>query len=441
VLRRSDVSAGATPDTSAVSIQGPATALEDSVVSGGSAAVRVTALGPTLIARARVEAAGVTEAAVRCDGCNGLDVVSSELRLGGAARGIESRGEPYRPAVVDASQLTVVGRGSDATVGVAAVTPQAPYTTASVQVDNSILHRVGRALVATAPAGGPGAVVTAVRSNYDPAANLVTGSAQLTQSLRTTLDPRFVDAARGDLRLAHDSQLIDLGRAAPFVAAGSALGGLPRAVDGNWVPGAAPDLGAYEYQAAVPVARIAGPARVPAWLPVTLDATRSSDSDAGDALTFTWILPGGERATGPVLTRAFAPGRTPVTLNVTDPTGRRGTATHVVDAVVAPAAVPPLLSGARVAPREVRRGRRAELRLVLARPARATAFLQRRVDGRWRFERRVQRPLPAGAGVVPFVRGMTATLPRGRYRAFVTARGDQESATAKARFRVVGRRH
>ena len=170
MLRRSDVGAGATPDTSAVWIQGPATALEDSVVSGGSAAVHVTALGPTLIARMRVEATGVSEAAVRCDGCNGLDVVSSELRLGGAARGLESRGEPYRPAMVDASHLTVVGRGSDATVGVAAVTPQAPYTTASVHVDNSILHRVARALVATAAAGGPGASVTAVRSNYDPAA-------------------------------------------------------------------------------------------------------------------------------------------------------------------------------------------------------------------------------------------------------------------------------
>ncbi len=440
-LRSSTVSARNTPQTVAVWVAGGGARLEDSEVSGGVTGILVKTNGTVQVTRTLVDATGGGTAAVRCRGCGDLELYSSVLRVAATAAGVRAEGLWYAPAKVDASHLTIVGTGSDATVGVEAVAGSDTGAIATLRVDDCIVDRVSRALVATSPlAGGNPAAVTAVRCNHDPSGNLTTGPATLVQEERTTLDPRFVDAAAGDLRLAHDSPLIDLGRGeGRFVDAGAALGGLPRDVDGDWVPGPKPDLGAHEYQASVPVARIGGALSVPAGVPVALDGAGSTDADPGEQLTYTWVLPGTERATGPVLTRTFEPGQTPVTLNVTDPTGRRGTTTVIVEASWT-GAEPVLLSAVRVAPRAVRRGRAAQLRLALARPALVVARLQRRAHGRWRRSGRLVHRLPAGDGAVPFVPGMTAKLPRGRYRALVEARGNHEVARAEARFRVVARR-
>ena len=157
-------------------------------------------------------------------------------------------------------------------------------------------------------------------SALDPQRLVSEGPGQLSFDLASPVatDLRLIDAEGGDLRPRWDSPLLDAGVSASDADAR----GLPRVGD--------PDIGAYEYQYARPVAiAIAAPvAGTPGAF--TFDARASYDID-GDPLTFAWTFDDGGSATGPLVEHLFGGGgRHEGTVRVTDVTGRWSDATAVV---------------------------------------------------------------------------------------------------------------
>jgi hypothetical protein len=94
--------------------------------------------------------------------------------------------------------------------------------------------------------------------------------------------PGFADAVGGNFHLRHDSPLIDSAQDIGQSNLEGDLDSLPRFIDGDGSGGAEPDIGAYEYQYAAPVAAIGGPATGTAGVPVELSGAESSDLDGAD---------------------------------------------------------------------------------------------------------------------------------------------------------------
>jgi hypothetical protein len=152
-----------------------------------------------------------------------------------------------------------------------------------------------------------------------------------------SVDPRFVDAAADDYRLASLSPAIDGGNdSAPGVPP-TDLAGNPR------IAGAHIDMGAYEHANQVPTASAGADQTLVAGAncqaTVTLNGS-GSDAD-GDALTFVWTSEFGS-FTGPTLMRSLPGGTHLFTLTVTD--GNGGSASDSIVVTVRDETVPTIAS-------------------------------------------------------------------------------------------------
>jgi hypothetical protein len=278
----------------------------------------------------------------------------------------------------------------------------------------------------------------------------------------TSSDPRFVDplvtleSPTVDLRLRHDSPLID--RGAPGGAGEKDLAGEPRLVEGDGANAPATDIGAYEYQRQAPTAVIAAPAsdRFAAGTPVAFSAAGSSDPDAGDSLDYEWSFGDGATATGKEVTHAYDSGsQRAVTLTVTDPTGQTATATKTLvlegpplgggsGQGAEPTDANPVLSSVSLSTRAFRVARGTRVRFHLSEAATVRFEIRRRSDGR-RVGSFVRRAI-AGRNSVRLagrlrLRGRIVPLAPGRYRLALVATdaAGNRSAARRVRFRVLQR--
>jgi hypothetical protein len=347
-------------------------------------------------------------------------------------------------ATVDATHLTIVGSGP-AEYGVRAfrVGGGAALTTLHNTTVTGFVDDL------SAGAGPLGLASIAVdHSNY--ASTLVSpGGAINPGTGNLNADPRFADPSNANFHPRHDSPLLDMGDG-PEPPDATDLDGLPRVVDGDALGGPLPDIGAFEYQHAAPVAAISAPATGTAGVPLELSGAGSSDLDGGDALTYAWSFGDGGVATGGTAAHSYAaPGTYLVTLRVTDPTGQEAMATKEIT-VGAPTpaggggttgggsgstgggptpsatdALAPVIGRLRAA----RAGK--AIRFRLSEPARVT--LRLRPVGTGGVAKRIRLNGRSGANLVRLRGRLAKTLRPGRYRVTASAR---DAAGNRARPRV-----
>jgi hypothetical protein len=375
---------------------------------------------------------------------------------------ISTRTQPLQDATVNTDGVTLVGPGTAGSTGAHADTSQANPQNATVNLANAVLRGFGQALVTFANGAGE-ADINASYSDYDPSGNSDTGPGSITASNVTNLgDARFVNAASGDFRLRFDSPLIDVGEpGAPTTS--TDLGGGARLVDGDAVPGARRDIGAYEYQAQPPLAAISGPAAALAGAQVTFSGEGSSDADPGDTIAaYAWTVDGVPAGGEPTLNAVFqTAGAHSVGLTVTDPSGHHGSTAQVITVTGLPIdTTAPVISNLRARPARVQRGRPVSFRFSLDEAASVRVKIQRVMPGRReagacrkpsarnRDARRCTRRVlvtsltkkgTSGANRVRFpgkVRGRA--LPKGRYQALVIATdaAGNRSASRRTSFTV-----
>jgi len=225
---------------------------------------------------------------------------------------------------IDADRITAFGPGSNAVGAYANPIAQAGNQ-ATIHIRGSVIDGFATALRAD-QAGGASAAITTDWSAYKLGSWLVSGGATYTAAPNnldlTGLSAGFVDAAGGDLRLRHDSPLVDRGDPAfqPGLALDRDSHLRPR--DGDGAGGARVDIGGLEYQRSAPVAAAtATPVVVDSGQVVTFDG-RASDADPGENPTYHWAFDDGTSAVGPTAQHAFTTAGThAATLTVTDPAG------------------------------------------------------------------------------------------------------------------------
>jgi hypothetical protein len=390
--------------------------IDDSFLEG---TVGVSAPGNVEIDRTRIHA---TQGVVASSGST-VKVRDTEIRVPGPsasnfqAAALSAAGNGTTN--LEADRVTAYA-GANGAFGLWVVPNASAGNDSSIDMQGSALDGFATDVVAS-EGGGASATVMATRSAYDLSSTSFSGGVTYTQSGNLNLngvDPKFLDAASGDLRLRHDSPLIDQGDPAfqPF------LGGLDvvkrtRVRDGDGTGGAIVDFGAHEYQRKAPVADAqATPTPAATGQTVSFDASQSSDPD-DDPLTYEWSFDDGAGATGAAAQHAFtAPGTHTATVTVTDATGLSASKTVSVD-VLAPAApgpaggqpgpgeqpglIAPLrltgltLSPTRFRARQPRRPRRARgvakhraaigttIRFRLSSPAKVTFAVDRALPGRF----------------------------------------------------------
>lgn len=383
--------------------------------------------------------------------------------VGSTATGIFAGTQAGQDATINTDGLTVIGQPADVATSAAVASTTEPSQSVSLNLANAVLRNFDQALVTFA--AGPGeADINASYSDYDPSGNSDGGPGSITQTNTTNVgDARFVNAAGGDFRLRFDSPLIDTGEPGAVNTATDLAGGF-RLVDGDAVAGARRDIGAYEYQARVPVASIAGPATAVSGELLSFSAAGSSDPDAGDSLTYAWTVDGAPAGNQPTVSAAFgAAGAHSIGLTVTDPTGRQASAAHTV--TVAPSGISsdtiaPVVSNLIARPARVRRGRPVSFRFNLSEAASVRVRIRRLLPGR-RVGGRCRRPSARNRNAPRCTRRVLVTsltrsgvvggnrvrfsgrvrrraLPAGRYEALVTATdaAGNRSVRRRVSFRV-----
>jgi PKD domain len=364
--------------------------IEDSHLEG---TVGVTAVGDVEVIRTRIHA---TQGVVASSGSD-TKVRDTEIRVPGpfdsnfqkAALAAAGNG----PTTLEADRVTAYGNGAGS-YGLW-VAPNAGATNDSkIDIQGSVLDGFSTDIRAS-QGGGSTATVVATRNAYDLSSTSLSGGPSYTQSQTLNLngvDPKFRNPANGDLRLRHDSPLVEAGDPTfnPF------LGGLDallktRVVDGDGDTDAVVDLGAHEYQRKAPVAdAFATPQVVDPGQAVTFHGEQSFDAD-GELLTHEWSWDDGTMATGETVQHAFAtPGQHTATLKVTDPVGLTDTVTVTVNVQAAPASPGGQTSGTGTGPAPSELTLRA-LRLT------PTRFRARQLRRRARGAAR--RPAPVGTTI------------------------------------------
>ena len=158
---------------------------------------------------------------------------------------------PFTPSGVEVRQSTLLGAGAGST-GVKAWSTDAQLPS-NIDVTNSIMRGFQHGIDRESYAGGIAFVETDA-SNYPGKGTIDTnqsgGNGSLSETAHTTVDPKLVNEAGGDYRLAPGSPLIDGGNADGLAPGESNLdkAGLPRIVDGNADGIARRDVGAFEFK-------------------------------------------------------------------------------------------------------------------------------------------------------------------------------------------------
>jgi len=231
-------------------------------------------------------------------------------------------------STIDADRITAYGNGTGED-GVYASPSSGAGNTAKINLRGSVIDGFGTAVRAY-QSGGAATTVTTAWSAFKLASVSAMGGATYTAGA-SNLDlagtsAGFVDAAGGDLRLRHDSPLVDRGDPT-FQFSVLDRDRQPRVRDGDGAGGPRVDIGAIEYQRSAPAAAAtATPSTVAAGQEVTFAGT-ADDADPGETATYRWAFDDGASATGATAQHAFATAGThTATLTVTDPTGLTGTA-------------------------------------------------------------------------------------------------------------------
>ena len=386
---------GADPERPAVLVDADAASLSDSTVDGLTMGVIVRGLGNLRVDRSTV--AAVNGFLVRDGGEADLhDSLITGKGGGGKALEVLAKGDS---ASATATNVTIVGVGTNSSVGLSAIATSGAGLDAVVTARNAVITNV--ASPTRREAFGGSAYVYTDHAAFPAAIAFSNGPGESDHEGYLGEPTGFVDAPGGDYRLAAGSPLIDAGLPAPPGGLGAFdRDGLARSVDGNGDGAAAPDIGAFEYQPAGAPGEPGGPG-----------GPGGGGSGGGG--------PGGPSApagdlTAPVLS----------SLKLTRKRFRVGRA-----------------ATARVASaRKPKRKRGTAFRFRLSEDAQVRIALSRRVHGKRRPAGSLRRAGHKGLNRIAFSGrvGKRALRP-GRYRAAITATdaAGHRSKTRRVRFVVV----
>jgi hypothetical protein len=241
------------PNSRGLYIEGSNTVTDTSVSGGQGVAHSSTGLTDTL---SRVTIHGRSQGVTLDSGT--VDIDDSVIDLGSwSGTGLmASNGNNSTAAkTIHANHVTIVGGGANSEGVWAAASAPGAQQTSTITLANSIVFGPTTSLLATASnngaQGGPStATLDVSHTDFQSTGGTIdvaTGAGGITEGAGNLhdVDPDFVDASTGDYRLSPGSPVIDQGDPAP---GGPALdrAGDARVVDGDAVPGAVRDMGAYE---------------------------------------------------------------------------------------------------------------------------------------------------------------------------------------------------